>query len=126
VDIGTAKASPAFLDINVEGETIIVTPAEDLGELAFPQVGAAGVQVLTLLGQTPARNVVVDFCRTDYFGPTALEVFVRFWKGVRSRNGHMVFCNVSEQEKAILRLSNLDKLWPVCSSREEAMAAVRG
>src|SRR5262249_42633527 len=116
-------ATPAVFDIEAEGETIIVTPALDLRELDFQQVGAAGEDVLALLDRAPARHVIVEFCQPDYFGSTALGVFVRFWKRIRSRNGRMAFCNVSEHEEEILRLANLDKLWPICSSREEALPA---
>jgi anti-anti-sigma factor len=125
VDSGAARASPAVFDIEVEGETIIVTPAEDLGELGFQQIGADGKEVLALLERSPARNVVVDFRRTDYYGSTALGFFVRLWKRVRGRNGRMAFCNVSAHEKEILRVAKLDQLWPVCSTREEALVAVR-
>jgi hypothetical protein len=36
----------------------------------------------------------------------------------------MAFCNLSPQEKEILRLTKLDSLWPICGSREEAMQTV--
>jgi hypothetical protein len=36
----------------------------------------------------------------------------------------MVFCNVSRQEMKLLRHPKLDGLWPICSSRETAIAAV--
>jgi hypothetical protein len=38
----------------------------------------------------------------------------------------MAFCGVSDHEREILKVTNLDGLWPICSSREEALKAVQG
>jgi anti-anti-sigma factor len=121
----TQGTLPNILEIEREGGTIIVIPLADLGELAYPQIMAGAKEVLELLDRTAAENVVMDFCKTDYCGSTALEFFVKLWVGVRKRNGRMVFCNVSDHEKEILRTTNLDHLWPICRSREEALQAVR-
>jgi anti-anti-sigma factor len=112
-------------EIEQEGDTVIVIPLDDLGELACSQIVAGAKEVLELLDRTPAKNVVMDFCKTDYCGSTALEFFVKLWVGVSKRNGRMAFCNVSDHEKDILRITHLDRLWPICSSRSEALAAVR-
>jgi hypothetical protein len=37
----------------------------------------------------------------------------------------MAICNVSEHEREILDVTRLSKLWPLCASREEALAVVR-
>jgi hypothetical protein len=37
----------------------------------------------------------------------------------------MAFCKASEHERELFRLTWLDRLWPVFSSRDEALAAVR-
>jgi anti-anti-sigma regulatory factor len=67
----------------------------------------------------------MDFCKTDYYGSTALGFFMKLWKRVKTQNGRMAFCNVSGHEKYILTVMNLDSLWPICSTRAEALAAVR-
>jgi hypothetical protein len=36
----------------------------------------------------------------------------------------MAFCNVSDHEREILKVTKLDSLWTICGSREEAMQAV--
>jgi anti-anti-sigma factor len=109
-----------------EGDTLVLTPQADLRELAFPQLEAGARDVFDLLASGAARNVVLDFRRTDYYGSTALEFFVRLWKRVRERGGRMAFCNVSAHEQEVLRLTNLDRLWPLCPSREAALEAVTG
>jgi len=107
-----------------QGETIIVVPLAGLSELAYQEITAGAKDILELLDHGPARNVVLDFSRTAYYGSTALGFFVKLWKRVSKRNGRMAFCNVSDHEKETLQIMKLDDLWPICSSRREALAAV--
>jgi CPA1 family monovalent cation:H+ antiporter len=71
------------------------------------------------------KNVVIDFHRTDYYASTALIFFMRLWTRVKRGNGLMAFCNLSDHEKEILQVTKLDRLWPICESREQALQAVR-
>jgi stage II sporulation protein AA (anti-sigma F factor antagonist) len=118
-------ASSVF-EVQQTGQTLIVTPLVDLREFDYGQIEKEAADVLDQLAQTQARNVILDFHRTDYYGSTALGFFVRLWKRVRQRGGRMAFCNVSAHEKEILEVTSLDRLWPICSSREEALRAVEG
>jgi anti-anti-sigma factor len=119
------KASGVF-EIEPNGDTLVITPVTDLTELAFERIDVGAQELLGLLDQEHIKNVVMDFHRTDYYGSTALGIFVRLWKRVRSRNGRMAFCNVSEHETEILKITGLDRLWLICLSRQEAMEAIRG
>jgi anti-anti-sigma factor len=108
-----------------DGDTLVLTPVGDLGELAYKQIEAATDDLLDRVSDPAIRGVLVDFGRTDYFGTTALGFFVQLWKRLRDREGRMAFCNVSEHEKEILRVTKLGDLWPMCGSREEALASLR-
>ena len=121
---GLATAGGIF-EIEQEDDTIIVVPAVDLRELDYQRIEAGARRILDLLNGTGIKNVVLDFHKTDYYGSTALGFFVKLWKRVRRRNGRMAFCNVSDHEKEILQITKLDHLWPICSSRSEALEAVR-
>lgn len=113
-----------IFEIEQEDDTIIV-PVVDLRELDYQRIEEAAKDVLDLLNDSSIRNVVLDFHKTDYYGSTALGFFLKLWKWVRSRNGHMAFCNVSDHEKEILQLTKLDHMWSICSSRREASEAVK-
>jgi len=58
-------------------------------------------------------------------GPRPLGFFVKHWMRVRRQNERMAFCNVSGHEKEILQFTQLSHLWPICSSRTEALKAVK-
>jgi len=107
------------------GQTLIVTPRQNLRELDWPQIDAGMADVLDRLGEGAVRNVVLDFHRTDYYGSTALGYFLKLWKRVREHKGRMAFCRLSGHERDILEVAGLDRLWPVCASREEALQAIR-
>jgi anti-anti-sigma factor len=118
------QATRSF-EIECKGETLILTPLTNLGELAFQPMEAEANAILELLVNSSLKNVVVDFHRTDYFGTTVLAYCLKLWQRVRSQGGHMAFCNVSDHEMEILRWTKLDTLWTICGSREEAMETVR-
>jgi len=120
----TGLASGIF-EIEQEDDTIIVVPAVDLRELDYQRIEEGAGRILDLLNGTGIKNVVLDFHKTDYCGSTALGFFLKLWKRVRKRNGGMAFCNVSDHEKEILQITKLDHLWPICSSRSEALEAVK-
>jgi anti-anti-sigma factor len=112
----------AVFEIEREGETIIVTPAVNLREFEFVESNVN--EVIEVLSDLSIKNLVIDFQRTDYFGSSALALFVKLWKTVAARNGCMAFCNVSEHEHEILNVNKLDMLWRICESRAEAMKVV--
>ena len=111
--------------IERDGDTLILTPQKDLREFEYQHIEGGAREVLDLLGQGSVKNLVMDFHKTDYYGSTALGFFVKLWKRVRARNGQLAFCNVSNHEREILRATNLDNLWPLCASRQEAVEAVK-
>jgi anti-anti-sigma factor len=115
-----------IFEIELQGDTIIVAPVVDLLELDYQRIEAGAGEILKLLDGGGIKHVVLDFQKTVHFGSAALGFFLKLWKRVRTRNGRMALCNVSDLEKAILRVTNLDLLWPIRPSRSEALEAVRG
>ena len=112
----------AMFEIEREGATIIVIPAVNLREL--DDVASNAREAIDALSDLLIKNLVMDFHKTDYFGSSALALFIRFWKIVADRNGHMAFCNLSDHQREVLQITRLDTLWPICESRAKAMKAV--
>jgi anti-anti-sigma factor len=121
----TLRGHDRIFQVEQEDDTIIVVPPVNLRELDYQRIEAGAGEILGLLDGTGIKNVILDFGKTDYYGSSALGFFVELWKRVRGRNGRMAFCNVSAHEKGILQVTKLDHLWPVCSSRTEALEAVK-
>lgn len=110
--------------IEREGETLILTPLINLGELAYQQIESGAETIMDLLDRSAVKNVVLNVARIDYFGTTAIGFFLKIWKRVRNQGGHMVFCNLSDHAREILQLTKLDCLWTIFKSKEEALKAV--
>jgi anti-anti-sigma factor len=123
---GGPKITGEIFQLERSDDTIIVVPTVDLRELDYQRIEEGASGILDILDGTGIQNVVLDFYKTDYYGSCALGFFVKLWKRVRGRNGRMVFCNISDHEKEILRVTHLDYLWPICPSRGEALKAVKG
>jgi anti-anti-sigma factor len=115
-----------LFEIERHGEVVVIVPTTDLREFEYQAIEAGASGILDLIRLPEVKGVVVDFCRTDAYGSTALGFFLRMWKRVSDRGGRMAFCNVSEHEREVLAVTRLDTLWPICSSREEALEAVTG
>jgi anti-anti-sigma factor len=112
-------------DVEHEGETIIVTPRPVAAKLDYADSKAGVSEVLGVLNDTPAKNVVVDLRRTERCGSAALSLFLRLWKSVRARDGRMILCNVSHYVTELLCATNLDYLYSIGLTREQALAAVK-
>jgi anti-anti-sigma factor len=119
------KPTNGFFEIEQVDETIILTPTADMGELDNERINSAMKHVLDLLTNSSIKNLVLDFHRTEYYGSTALGFFVRLWKTISGRKGRMAFCNASEHEKEILKITKLDSLWDICATREESLRVVQ-
>ncbi len=113
-----------LFEIELLGDTLIVTPRHSLRELEFHEIEEKAAEVVNFLRSTSARNVVVDLHRTDYCGSTALGAFAQFWQVVKARQGRMALCNISEHEEEVLQVTNLETLWPICANRAAALALV--
>jgi anti-anti-sigma factor len=114
-----------FFDTEQQGDTLVVTPAANLGELDTARIDDGMKCILGLLDPKSVKNLILDFHKTDYFGSSALGMFVRLWKTVSAGNGRMVFCNLSEHEKEVLQVTKLDQLWDICNSRDDALQVVK-
>jgi anti-anti-sigma factor len=108
-------------DVEVSGETLIVTPQKNLSELAIGNIDSSGKAILDRFVKEQLKNVIVDLHKTDYYGSSALGFFLKLWKKVRQQGGHMALCNISEHEKEILRVMKMHHLWPICASRQDAL-----
>ena len=111
-------------EIERSGDTIIVTPFVDLREFDFDHVEAAAEETLQQLSSSGAKNLVLDFRNTDYYGSSALSFFVNLWKRVKKHGGRMAFCNLSAHETELLEITHLDHFWTVYPTRNEALAAL--
>jgi stage II sporulation protein AA (anti-sigma F factor antagonist) len=114
------------IQIKRDGDAVIMTPDGDLGEFVVSQIAEEAESAIRKLTEDPDwQHVVIDFCKTDYFGSSALGLFLRLWKRVREHGGRMALCNLSDHEIELLKVTRLNEFWIVEDTPEAALAAVR-
>jgi anti-anti-sigma factor len=113
-----------LFDVERDEDILVITPTADLRESAYQEIEEAARGILDLLATGEIKGLVLDFHRTDYYGSTALGLFVRLWKRISRCGGRMAFCNVSPHEGEILSGTRLDTLWPICDSKAQAIQLV--
>ena len=122
VRLFTRMAKNLVITIERLENTVVLTPTEDMGELHSEAIVQGFEQVRDELKDAVFTHVVLDFHHTDYFSSTILNELIQLWKDVRSRQGEMVLCELSQDERETLTVTRLDSLWSICTSRDEAIS----
>ncbi len=123
--IALVEKGERIFEFELHDDTLVVVPEVNLRESEYDRIEEAAVDLFELLDRSQYRNIILDFYKTDFYGSTALALFVKLWKWARDRNGRLVCCNLSEHEQEILEVAHLDHLWPICETRTEALRAVK-
>ena len=98
---------------------------QPFGELVYEGFEAVVNTTLGMLDNGDVKHVVVDFDRTDYFGSHVITLLLKTGKKTRSLGGKLALAGLSAHETEILKTTKLDTFWPVYSSRDEAIGAVK-
>jgi stage II sporulation protein AA (anti-sigma F factor antagonist) len=117
--------SVRLIEVEREGDVLVLTPVQDLRELEFQEIEEATGAVLRRLAADPSlRGVVVDLGRTVAIGSSALGRFAGLWRQLRARGGTLALCNASAHEREILEVTGLAGLWTIHPSRRAAVEAL--
>jgi anti-anti-sigma factor len=119
---------PEMFDTEDEGHTLIVVPlrtAQDVWEKE-ESIRPETDCLFQRLGNPAKRDVVVDLTNVPYFRSNSnlLQALVAIWKHLMAHGKTMVVCNVSSIGSQILEAGNFNTLWPICSSRDEALKKI--
>jgi anti-sigma B factor antagonist len=110
-EINTEKLSENTYVISLGGEVDLYTAPE------FKQ------QLLEVVGQG-GTNVVVDLTKTTFIDSTTLGVLVGGVKRLRPNGGQLSLVCSDRNITKIFEITGLDRVFPIHSSREDALAAV--
>ena len=114
----------ALFEVERMGKTVVLNLRRGVREIEFDKPPKDAFEVLELIRLRTIENIVVDCHEVDFLRSTALGFFVTLSQRISRKNGKVAFCNVSPKTAKILRATKLDKIWTVCDSRTEAVAAV--
>jgi anti-anti-sigma factor len=107
------------------GDALFVVIHGDVGSLADAEVLAEFDAVAQQLRDSPSRKVVLDFSDVEYFGSSVLEGLRLLWRRLDPLGAKMALCGLSDVGVEILQIANFDRLWPICSTRAEALERLK-
>ncbi len=97
-------------------------PAYDsLDETALDELGSL---LLTTAATADPPFVVLDLGGTDFIGSLFIEVLVRAWKRLTERGGTFVLCCVQPFCEEVIKTTQLDTLWGIFPTREQAIRSL--
>jgi len=84
-----------------------------------------GVSLLELANEAKQPLVVLDLSNTQFFGSSFIEVMFSLWKRLEARGGgRFAICGLTPHCLDVLKITHLDTLWRLTSTREEAVRAL--
>jgi anti-anti-sigma factor len=110
--------------IERHGEIAVIVPSNAVESLQWELIEQAAELLIAPLNQMQPPLVIIDLSEVDYFGSVFLSLLLRMWKAVFQHGGMMVLCGVSQRAKELLRITQLDTLWAIYDTRQEAKAVL--
>lgn len=90
------------------------------------EVLARSTDPILKAAEARAARMVIDLKGVEFFSSSFIELLFRVWNRLKRGDGRFALCNLHEYCREVLRITNLDKLWSICDTREQAIAAVNG
>ncbi len=116
---------PKYFVTEVAEQLLFVAPTPKVASLTGADLSKDRSEFLQKLRNSDVRGVVFDLAALEAFGSLMLGTLCLAWKQAHGQGAQMVLCNVSAIGQQILERSKLSSLWPIYSSRELAVAALR-
>lgn len=117
---------PAQDQFNIErhGEIAVVTPSAKVEEMHETMIEQAARLVVQSLREDPPAGIVVDLSQVNYFGSVFVSFLLRCHALARRHGSEIVLAGASEPARELLKLLDLETLWAIYDSRQEAMDAL--
>ena len=118
-----SEANKIFMTDYSNG-VLLIAPMGNLPSLNWVELETASLSIFEMLNQHPDAKVLVDMTFLDFCGSTLLGIIMRIWLKVSKQNGAMVVCLSNPQIARLLKVTQLDKVWKICPTREAAHVAL--
>ena len=103
------ESKDGVLIVSVDGQ-LVVSNRQEFKQLVLDEV------------ERGARQVVVDFDGTAYIDSSGLGALVSLGKRIRESGGELRLAALNDDLRTLFELTRLDTLFPLYSTRAEALA----
>jgi anti-anti-sigma factor len=117
--------SQSFL-LERHGDVAVIIPSPEVESMSENVIQQAAQMVLAPLKSDPPSGLVIDLSKVKYFGSVFLSFLLRCHTPMRMNGSEMVLAGVNDRIRELLRLTNLDTLWAIYDTRQEALEALGG
>lgn len=108
------------------GDVAVIIPSPEVEGMSESVIQQAAQMVLSPLKADTPAGLVIDLSQVKYFGSVFLSFLLRCHTPMRINGSEMVLAGVNDRIRELLRLTNLDTLWAIYDTREEALEALGG
>ncbi len=113
-----------IISLEWHGDALVVVATGAVENLKWDLVEGAADIVLSPIRDQKAPIVIFDMSQVTYFGSVFMALLIRCHKLVKLQGGVLVLCGVHRLARELLHTTNLDTLWAIYDTREEALESI--
>lgn len=110
-----------FLKVESFHDTLIVVPSGALRQILYQDLHLESSRIMDLIQSRRYRHIVIDFAFCESIGSILIEAVASFCRAV---TGRAAMCGLTEENRGVIERSNLQRIWPICNTRQEALQVV--
>jgi anti-anti-sigma factor len=120
------SAHDQSFNIETHGEIAVVTPSARVEEMHETMIEQAARLVVQALRADPPAGIIIDLSQVNYFGSVFVSFLLRCHALAKRHGSEIVLAGASEPARELLKLLDLETLWALYDSKQEALEALSG
>jgi anti-sigma B factor antagonist len=96
------------------------TNSKIIDELNIAEIGQT---LTTVIDESPNPKLLLDFGQVDHLSSAALGMLINANGRIKSKNGQLRLANIKPQIYEVFKITQLNKLFYIHGSRQEALAS---
>src|SRR5262249_9470266 len=110
-----------FFQVKRHGDIAVIVPSPQIEHLPETLPHPAAQMVLARLKDDPPNQIIVDLTDVNYFGSAFITFLLRCHEILKQRDSELSLAGVNKQIRELLRTTNLDTLWALYDTANEAI-----
>ena len=112
--------------IERHGDIAVITPSPEVEKMPENLMEQAAQMVLAPLRSDPPAGLIFDLSKVDYVGSVFLSFLLRCHMLAKKQGSEIVLAGASAPARELLHLLDLETLWALYGTRQEAIEALSG
>src|SRR5207248_3127925 len=101
------------------GEVMVAAVRGEIDLHNSPQLRS---ELLSMLGRSTPRKLVLNLSQVPYMDSSAVAVLVEMLQNLRMTGGRVLLTNLQPRVKGLLEIARLSSIFVICKDEEEALA----